>query len=142
MAAANTLSRRQFNGYGEVFAQIGINFWPCSKSCRFCSFGEEAGLIGLPVEFDTQEVVTRAKAFEAAGANAIFLMTTADYPFERFIEIAKAVKEAISPNLPLVANIGDFGRELAEELLEAGFQGVYHVSRLRERGEIQRYPWR
>ncbi|TRZ52905.1 MAG: radical SAM protein [Dehalococcoidia bacterium] len=130
MAIADSLSRRQFNNRGEVFAQIGINFWPCSKNCAFCSFGESTGLVKSPLEFSLEEVVTRAKAFEEAGANAIFLMTTADYPFDQFIEIAKAVREDIS--LPLVANIGDFGTQEAEALLSAGFQGVYHVFRLRE----------
>jgi biotin synthase len=139
MSAANTLSRRQSNNRGEIYGQIGINFWPCPKSCDFCSLGEKTGLITSPLEFDAQEVVARAKAFEASGANAVFLMTTADYPFDRFIEIAKAVREAISPTLPLVANIGDFGSKEAEVLLDAGFQGVYHVFRLRE-GRDTRIP--
>lgn len=59
-------------------------------------------------------------------------MTTADYPFDRYIEITSAVRKILSPNMPMVANIGDFGSEQAEELLNAGFQGVYHVFRLRE----------
>jgi len=101
-------------------------------SCDFCSFSEKSGLIKSPAEFDADEVVARAKAFEKAGANAIFLMTTANYPFDLFIEIAKAVRQAISSGLPLVANIGDFGAEQAEKLLDTGFQGAYHVFRLRE----------
>jgi len=131
-AAANTLSQRQFGNQGEVYAQIGINVWPCPKSCGFCSFAEEAGVIESALEFDVEEVVSRAKDFEAGGANAIFLMTTANYPFDRYIEIAKAVRAAVSPYLPMIANIGDFGHQQARELLDAGFQGVYHVCRLGE----------
>jgi len=131
-SAANTLTRRQFGGRGEVFAQVGINLWPCPKSCGFCAFGEKWGVMNSRAEFTLDEVVNRAKAFEDAGANAIFLMTTADYPYEHFIQIGKAVRASLAPNMPLVANIGDFGPEHAEELLEAGFQGVYHVFRLRE----------
>ena len=132
MSAANTLTTQQFGNRGEVYAQIGINMWPCPKSCAFCSFGERWNLIKSSVEFSPGEVAARAKAFEEAGANAIFLMTTADYPFDRYVEVARTVREVISPNMPMVANIGDFGPEQAEELLDAGFQGVYHVSRLRE----------
>lgn len=84
------------------------------------------------IELSLEEVVFRAKAFEEAGANAIFLMTTADFPYDRYLEIARAVRTALSPEMPMVANIGDFGREQAVELLEAGFQGVHHVHRLRE----------
>lgn len=132
ISVANTLTRRQFGNRGEVYAQIGINLWPCSKSCAFCSFGEKWGAIDSRVEFSPGEIAAKAKAFEEAGANAIFLMTTADYPFDRYVEIAGAVREVISPDMPMVANTGDFGSEQAEELLNAGFQGVYHVFRLRE----------
>lgn len=132
MSVANTLTKRQFGDRGEVYAQLGINFWPCSKSCAFCSFGEKWNVIESPMEFSLEEVVRRARAFEDAGANAIFLMTTADYPFDRYIEIARAVRKVISPDMPMVANIGDFDPEQTKELLDAGFQGVYHVFRLRE----------
>lgn len=132
MYVANMLTRRKFGNGGEVFAQIGINLWPCPKNCAFCSFGAQWNLISEPVELSLQEVVRRAKAFENAGANAIFLMSTADYPFDRFIRIARAVRESLSPDMPMVANIGDFDVERARELAQAGFQGVYHVLRLRE----------
>ena len=132
MSVANTLTRRQFGDKGEVYAQIGINMWPCPKSCAFCFFGEKWNTIKSPIEFSLEEVVRRAKAFEDAGANAIGLMTTANYPFDRFIEIARAVRKAISPDMPMIANIGDFGLEQAKELRDAGFQAVYHVCRLRE----------
>jgi len=122
----------QFGDRGEVYAQIGINLWPCPRSCAFCSFGKKWNVFESPMELSLEEVVLRAKAFEDAGANAIFLMTTADYPFDRYIQIARAVREVISPDMPMVANIGDFGLEQAKELLNAGFQGVYHVFRLRE----------
>ncbi len=131
-SAANTLTRRQFGDRGEVYAQVGINLWPCPKSCAFCSFGEKWNVIKSRMEFSLEEVVLRAKAFEDAGANAIFLMTTADYPYDRYIEIARTVRKAISPDMPMVANLGDFGSEQAAELLDAGFQGAYHVHRLRE----------
>ena len=66
------------------------------------------------------------------GANAIFLMTTGDYDFDKFVKIGRAVREVIPPDMPLVANTGDFGRSEAKELLDAGFTAIYHVVRLRE----------
>ncbi len=132
MSVGNTLTRRQFGDIGEVYAQVGINLRSCSKSCAFCFFGEEWDLIKSPRELGLEEVVLRVKAFEDAGVNGIFLMTTADYPFDRFIGIARAVRKVISPDMPIAANIGDFSAEQAGELVDAGFQGVYHVFRLRE----------
>ncbi|MEW6585514.1 MAG: radical SAM protein, partial [Nitrospirota bacterium] len=74
----------------------------------------------------------RAKEFEKAGANNIFLMTTANYPFGKFLEIGREVRKAISPDMPLSANIGDFGPEEARQLEDAGFQSAYHIYRMRE----------
>lgn len=131
-SVANTLTRRQFNGRGEVYAQIGINLYPCPKSCEFCTFGEKWTQFDERYEFSEEEVLARAKEFEDAGANAIFLMSTADYSFEKYISLAKKVRDSLATDLPLVANIGDFGPEEADRLHGAGFQGVYHVCRLRE----------
>jgi len=131
-SVANTLTRRQYADRGEVYATIGINLWPCPKSCAFCSFGADWNLVESPAEFTLEEVVAMAKSLEQDGANAIFLMTTADYPFDRFLKIARAVRKAISAKMPMVANIGDFGSDKARDLVDAGFQAVYHVCRLRE----------
>jgi len=131
-STANTLTRRAFGDRGEVYAQVGINLWPCPKSCAFCTFGEKWNVMPSRAELSLEEVVSRAKAFEETGANAIFLMTTADYPFDCYLEIGRAVRGVLSRQMPMVANVGDFGPERARELLNAGFQGVYHVHRLRE----------
>ena len=131
-STANTLTRNQYGGRGEVYATIGINLWPCPKSCAFCSFGADWNVVSTPVELTLEEVVVKAKSLEDEGANAIFLMTTADYPFDRYIEIGRAVRGAVSSKMPIVANVGDFSRDDAKKLVDAGFQAVYHVLRLRE----------
>ncbi|MBI5055119.1 MAG: radical SAM protein [Nitrospirae bacterium] len=132
MSAANSMTREKVNNIGEVFAQIGINNWPCPKNCKFCFFGEAWGLIKEPMELSVDQVVFRAKEFEKAGANNIFLMTTANYPFKKFLEIGREVRKAISPEMPLSANIGDFGPAEARQLEDAGFQSAYHIYRMRE----------
>lgn len=131
-SAANMLTRNQYGDRGEVYGTIGINLWPCPKSCNFCSFGADWNLIRSPAELSVEEAVATARTLEDEGANAIFLMTTADYPFDRFTDIARAVRKVISPKMPMVANIGDFDSEKAKELAGAGCQAVYHVHRLRE----------
>lgn len=132
ISAANTLTRRQFDDRGEVYGTIGINLWPCPKSCAFCSFGADWNLIDSATEFTLEQVVSIAKALEDNGVNAIFLMTTADYPFDRYVDAARAVRKTISAKMPLVANVGDFGADKAKDLADVGFQAVYHVIRLRE----------
>jgi biotin synthase len=128
MATANRLTRQSFNNMGEVHAQVGVNYAPCPKKCKFCVFGSAV----KSMEFTVEEVVRRARAFEKEGANAIFLMTTADYDFDKFLLLGNAVRRAIHPHMPLVANIGNFGHKEANDLLDAGFTAIYHVCRLRE----------
>ena len=126
---ADRMTRQQFHNMGEVHAQIGIDYSPCSKRCKFCVFGTIAE---KRVQFDVNEVVARAKIFQASGANAIYLMTTDGYDFDEFLNIGKQVKASLSPRMPMVANIGDFGPSEAESLAEAGFTAIYHAVRLRE----------
>jgi len=128
MAIANSKTRKLFDNFGEVHAQIGINYAPCPNKCGFCVFS----VVSKNIELDLDEVLKRTKWFVDEGANAIFLMTTANYDFEKFVEIGRAVRKTIPPKMPLVANIGDFGNSEVKELLDAGFTAIYHVVRLRE----------
>jgi len=129
---ADSLSRRSFNNRGEVHAQVGVNLAPCPKNCGFCAFAEEAQLFKNRVTSTADEVVKRARDFESQRANVIYLMSTADYPFDDMLVHARNVRAAISERMPLVANIGDFNYGQAKELLDAGFTAAYHVCRLRE----------
>jgi biotin synthase len=76
--------------------------------------------------------VARTLEVEYDGANAIYLMATAQYPFEKFIEIAQEVRNAIKPESILIANIDDFSEKQALQLKDTGFSGVYHALRLGE----------
>lgn len=138
-AAANRLSREQFQNQADVCAQIGLDFAPCSRNCGFCSFSREAGLVRERLTWDIPTVVAVARGMAEAGANAIYLMSTADYPFARFLEVGAAVRQALPPSLPLVANTGDLSAAQAQQLRAAGFSAVYHALRLRE-GRDTRIP--
>jgi biotin synthase len=120
-AAANRLTWQRFGGMGEVFSQVGLNFAHCSLECGFCSFGAlkaDAEMMSL------EEAVARARHFSDEGANAVGLMATADYPFERFLEIGRAARAALPPDYPLAANVADFGPSEAAALLDAGFTAL------------------
>jgi len=132
LSASWELTRRNLQGRGEVYAQLGINFWPCPRNCGFCVFSSDAGVAREKVQFTRREIVEKAREMQKQGANAIFVMSTADYPFDRYIEDARAVRKAIGSRPPLVANAGDMNTEQVEQLVDAGFQGAYHVRRLRE----------
>ena len=125
-------SEETFENKGYVFSQIGINAEPCPVNCSFCSMA--SGHYVLPHQWQktVEEVVDGVRQLVAERANDIFLMTTADYPVEHFIEIGKAVRPFIPAAIRLVANIGDFDLPTARRLKEAGFTGAYHIVRMRE----------
>jgi len=132
MGAANQLTRESSGNRGEIHAQVGVNVAPCPHSCGFCSFGAKAGLFRERLDMNPEEVVGRANRFVVEGANVIYLMTTGNYDFDRFLEVAEAVRASIPAEVPLIANIDDLGLNEARRLLKVGFQGAYHVVRMGE----------
>ena len=126
---ANKLTRDRSNGEGQIHAQIGIDYTACPRQCGFCIFG---GIPDQKIELSEEEILARAINIEKAEADALYLMTTDNYDFNRFIDLGKKVKKSLSSKIPLVANIDDFGSAGAQELLDVGFTAIYHAVRLRE----------
>jgi biotin synthase len=138
-AVADRMTRQHCDNSGDVFAQIGLDYDRCPERCQFCMFGTGEIPDAKRVLLGLDDVVERAVRSEQEGANAVYLMTTASYDFRRFLQIGRAVRVALSPEMPLVANIGDFSPRQARELQEAGFCAVYHAVRVRE-GRDSRIP--
>nr|WP_320000149.1 hypothetical protein [uncultured Draconibacterium sp.] len=132
ISKSNELSRTKFKNKGFVFTQIGINAEPCSKNCRFCSMGYDHYSLDSEWKKDISTLKEELTYLQGFDFNDFFLMTTADFPIDKFIEIAKELKPLLKPEQRYVANIGDFDIELARELKDIGFTGVYHINRLRE----------
>lgn len=132
ISKSNELSRSKFNNKGLVFSQIGINAEPCSKNCKFCSMGVEHYSLDSEWQKDVSSLKEELKNLQQFDFSDFFLMTTADYPVDLFIEIAKELKPLLKPTQRYVANIGDFDYDSALELKRIGFTGIYHINRLRE----------
>jgi biotin synthase len=132
IAASRKKSESASNGFAEVHAQVGLNIAPCPKNCAFCSFAARNKVFTEKIEISADEAVQKARQFETDGANAVFVMSTADYPFEKFIDISQEIKKSLQPETILVANIGDFTKEQAKKLKDTGFSGIYHAVRLGE----------
>jgi biotin synthase len=132
MAEANRISKELTENKAEVHAQFSLNLAPCACNCSFCSFAKKNGIFDQETEISPEEAVSFAKQFERDGANAIFLMTTANYPFSKFIEVSHEIKKNLRDETKLIANIGDQSLENAKKLKQAGHAGVYHALRLRE----------
>lgn len=130
--AAREISAKASGGLAEVHAQVGLNSGPCPKNCAFCSFAACNGIFTQYKELSLEEVLEKCIEFERQGANAIYLMSTANFPFENFLKKGQEVRRHLLPETILIANTGDLNYHQAAALKEAGFNGVYHAVRLGE----------
>ncbi len=125
-------SKNTFGNKGYIFAQVGINAEPCSVNCRFCSMAGNNYLLPERWRRSEEYVENIVKTITQEQVSDLFLMTTADYPQIKFLQIGKIVKPLLKEGMRLVANIGDFDVSIAGKLKESGFTGVYHIVRLKE----------
>ncbi len=130
METADRMSRERFGGKGENHFHIGVNVAACPYNCRFCSLTRSAGIFRESVEFSEERIVEWARAAQAEGADALNVMTTGRYSFQRFLDVGRLLNAAVS--IPLVANTRDINHDEGEMLREAGFVGGYHAVRLGE----------
>lgn len=130
MQTADHLSRRDFGPKGERHFHIGLNVEQCRFNCSFCSLTEQAGAFPEKVEFPFEQLQAWALEAQAQGADALNLMTTGFYSFERLLEVGRLLGATV--DTPLVANTRDITHKEGEALLAAGFKGCYHSVRLGE----------
>lgn len=80
---------------------------PCSVNCKFCSMGRDHYSLPVKGRKNIDEILSELDLLLANGINDFFLMTTADYPVNDFMEIARTVKRHLPDKIRFVANIGD-----------------------------------
>ncbi|RJP65285.1 MAG: radical SAM protein [Candidatus Abyssobacteria bacterium SURF_17] len=132
MAEANRISKQLTDNKAEVHAQLALNLAPCPGNCTFCAFAQKNGIFSQETRLTAREAVAYAQQFEKAGANAVFVMTTAHYPPGLFLEISQEICRNLDAETVLIANVGDQSLADANKIEEAGYAGVYHALRLRE----------
>jgi len=132
MATADEISRKLQHNEAEIHGQLALNLAPCPEECRFCSFAVSNKVFTRATEVSTEDAVAMAQAFEQGGCHSVLVMTTANFGFEKFARVVPAIRAALKPETPLVANVGDAYADHAEEMRTMGICGVYHALRLRE----------
>ena len=131
-AVSNHISRKRLDNHAFVYGQIGYSTAPCAGDCSFCVFA--AGHSTFPAtEMTVEEVVAHARIFARNGLiGNLWLMAMHKFNLERFIEILRAVREAIPQHILISSNVGDLTLEEARRLKQEGLFGAYHSVRLRE----------
>jgi biotin synthase len=139
ISASRRKSEKAGSKMAEVHAQVGLNIAPCPKNCAFCAFAEKNKVFNKVSELAVEEAVANAKQFEEDGANAIYIMATADYPFAKFLEMSQEIRKSLKKETVLVANVGDFDLKQALQLKDMGYSGIYHAVRMGE-GRVTSIP--
>jgi biotin synthase len=132
VSEADKISREACGNKSEIYAQIGFNLSPCPNNCAFCSFAENNKIFTENRELDPEAILALSLKSEKDGANAVFFMITANYSFEKFLEISKEIRKRLKRDTIMVANTGDFGQSEAKKLKDAGYAAIYHAIRLGE----------
>ncbi|TCK60409.1 radical SAM protein [Seleniivibrio woodruffii] len=133
MGESSRISRELTGNTAEVHGQFALNLAPCPVNCRFCAFAAKYGIFKEPKELTVQECTEYALGFDNSEENAaVFLMTTANYDFGKFIEISSEVRKVLRPETLMIANVGDMTPEQAKRMKDAGFNGTYHAIRMGE----------
>lgn len=140
LAASRELSAKVCDSQAEVHAQFAVNLAPCPKNCMFCSFAVKNGIFKGSSKISPEDAVAAALTFEQNGANAIYLMATASFDLAEFCDYGREVRSKLKPESRLIANVGDQNHVGAQQLKDAGFDGVYHALRLREGSDSEIAP--
>ena len=129
---SNQLSRITYDNKGKLFAQLGLDHQPCSVNCKFCSLACSNCTDTQVVIHPVDKIAKDIEKLMTLSVDELFLMTTADFSQDEFLEYGKLARKIIPENMPLVANVGDFDEAYGKELAKVGFTGVYHICRLGE----------
>lgn len=130
--AAYDLSQKSSGGTAQLHAQIGLDASPCERDCLFCSFASRSGLrIGV-FELDVSQAVEMAVESVELGANLVLFLTTANFDFNKLLDVVQHTRTALGPKYPVLVSTDDFTYEQALQLKEAGCNGTYCALRLDE----------
>ena len=132
--AANEVTRAVTACKGWVTFSIGVDFVPCKGNCRFCSFGEEWGIVNESNSYvlTHDEVVETARVHLAQGADGIVLRTTEFYPHDDLVEMCRRVRSEVPGNYTIAINTGELSLKQCMDFAEAGANSATHMLRLRE----------
>ena len=129
---ASAIIRERTGNAGVIFAQIGLQCYPCKGNCSFCSFAENYTQMPV-IKMDDTAIAAATKAFTQGNQLfGLWLMTMADYELNEYLKMVQIVKDNKIGSTNLYTNIGDTSYEAFLDIKAAGINGVYHCWRLGE----------
>lgn len=129
---ASAIIRERTDNTGVIFAQIGLQCYPCKGNCSFCSFAERYTKMPA-IKMGDEAIAAATKSFtDGDQLFGLWLMTMADYDLNEYLKMVQIVKDNKIGSVNLYTNVGDTSYEAFREIKAAGLNGVYHCWRLGE----------
>ena len=119
-------------GKARIAGAIGVDLAPCKMNCKFCSFGDEWGLVREKSILSKEQVVEMARAYVEAGVSMVTLRTTEFYDLNVINDWVRAIRESVPGVYEINLNVGELTPEMCNACYEAGVSSAYHVLRMRE----------
>lgn len=129
--AGRYVSRKRFGRRAMLLCQTGVEAFPCSADCQFCSFGKShfsEELWKIPEE----GIHSVNRQMTGKGVFSHFLLFMHNSLFETLLSSVEKAKKSLPKGTNLVLNCGDLEHSQVAELKSAGVTGFYHVMRLGE----------
>lgn len=130
--AAKEVAMARTGGKAYVWAAVGLDYAPCPMNCQFCSFGQDWGVVQEPSQLRREEALAQIRAFVEGGARFVVLRTTEFYSIPELLELVREIRRTIPGPYEVILNAGEFGPDIARQMVDAGVSGIYHACRLRE----------
>jgi biotin synthase len=130
--AAKEVAMAWAGGKAYVWAAVGLDYAPCPMNCQFCSFGQDWGVVQEPSQLRREDALAQIRAFVEGGARFVVLRTTEFYSIPELLELVREIRRTIPGPYEVILNAGEFGPDIARQMVEAGVSGIYHACRLRE----------
>ena len=131
-AASHQVSMERTGGSAYLWAALGLDYAPCPMNCKFCSFGQDWGVVQVPSQLERSEILRQIRGFVDQGARFVVLRTTEFYSVPALLELVREIRRTIPGPYEVILNTGEFGPDTARQMAEAGVSGIYHACRLRE----------
>ena len=116
----------------HIGSSIGVDLRPCQMSCRFCSLGEEWGLVDGEYELSDDTILELVGHVLSKGHDKVTLRTTEFYPIDRLCNLCSKIRARYGYDFAITANTGELDEGSARKLKDAGFNAIYHAIRIRE----------
>lgn len=129
---AQEFARAVTGGHARIAGAIGVDLKSCQMNCRFCSFGEEWGLVEQESILTLDQVIVMAREYVENGVTMVTLRTTEFFDVRTICDWVAAIRREVPGTFEINLNVGELTPAAAYACYEAGASSAYHVLRMRE----------